>query len=323
MPGENSLDPRARLTREKYFSLRPKPLEQWLWTQGVSASAERVFWLHWEEGMKSGDWCSEVPVRRVATLCRVDVSSVTRAYQVLKTLGLIRRADPGRDPANPFQQATAVTEVRLPPALMAELARHPNRRSPAAPLEPKPSVTPAETSPHEAADSTPARNLPRPTRQSQQALWSRASQAEKGRYFAASRDGQTRITFDAGTQLTVEDQAQLFAQLEQMARPAPAPVRAPILSVTAVISTPTRALSPLELARARKQISAIVPCQELAETFRQVIWAVEEGALRKFERPLALNIALKKLREGAWTRPHKMPSNWMGHLARLEMCSAA
>ena len=43
-------DPRTVLVREKYFSLRPKPLERWLWQQGLSQAAERVFWLHWEEG---------------------------------------------------------------------------------------------------------------------------------------------------------------------------------------------------------------------------------------------------------------------------------
>src|SRR5580704_12860484 len=119
MPIENASDPRTRMLREKYFSLRPKPLERWLWQQGVPAAAERVFWLHWEEGMKSGDWCSQLSLRRVATLCCVDPSTVTRAYQMLRERGLINRQDPGRDPDNPFQQATAITEVRLPRALLA------------------------------------------------------------------------------------------------------------------------------------------------------------------------------------------------------------
>ena len=48
---ENNRDPRTRLIREKYFSIRPRPLERWLWSQGVPASAERVFWLHWQEGV--------------------------------------------------------------------------------------------------------------------------------------------------------------------------------------------------------------------------------------------------------------------------------
>ena len=111
-------DPRTVLVKDKYFSLRPKPLERWLWQQGVPQTAERVFWLHWEEGMKSGDWCSQLPIRRVASLCCIDPSTVTRAYQLLKTLGLIRREDPGRDEANPFRQATAITEVRVPGGLL-------------------------------------------------------------------------------------------------------------------------------------------------------------------------------------------------------------
>ena len=108
---EKSRDPRTRLMREKYFNIRPRPLEQWIWAQGVPASAERVFWMHWQEGLQRGDWCSELPLRRVAQECHLDVSTVTRAYQLLAKLGCIRRSDPGRNPANPFQQATAVTEV--------------------------------------------------------------------------------------------------------------------------------------------------------------------------------------------------------------------
>ena len=120
-------DPRTALVREKYFSLRPKPLERWLWQQGLPQAAERVFWVHWEEGMKAGDWCSQVPLKLVASMCCVDPSTVTRAYQVLKKLDLIRREDPGRDPGNPFQQATAITEVRIPRELLTELSRAPNR----------------------------------------------------------------------------------------------------------------------------------------------------------------------------------------------------
>src|SRR6185312_6968016 len=122
-------DPRNRLVREKYFCLRPRPLERWLWSKRIPASAERVFWLHWQEGMQRGDWCSEIPLSRVARECNLDVSTVTRAYQVLTRLECLRRTDQGRDPANPFQQATALTEVRVPRELLAELNRHPNRRA--------------------------------------------------------------------------------------------------------------------------------------------------------------------------------------------------
>ena len=129
-------DPRVRLVREKYFSVRPKPLERWLWSKNVPASAERVFWLHWQEGQLRGDWCSEIPLRRVAQECNLDVSTVTRAYQCLTRLGCIRRTDPGRDAANPFQQATAITEVRIPKELLQVLHQYPNRRSPTERNEP-------------------------------------------------------------------------------------------------------------------------------------------------------------------------------------------
>src|SRR5271155_6127758 len=110
----NERDVRTQLSQEKFFSLRPKPLERWIWERGIPQAAERVFWLHWEEGMRRGDWCSELALKAVARECCVDLSTVTRAYQVLKKLDLIRREDPGRDTRNPFQQAVAITEVRIP-----------------------------------------------------------------------------------------------------------------------------------------------------------------------------------------------------------------
>ena len=47
----------------------------------------------------------------------------------------------------------------------------------------------------------------------------------------------------------------------------------------------------------------------------------------RFELPLAVNIALKKIREGCWSRPNRMPPNWLrtqaGQAAGPETCSAA
>jgi len=318
-------DPRVVLVKDKYFSLRPKPLERWLWQQGVPQTAERVFWLHWEEGMKSGDWCSELPIKRVASLCCIDPSTVTRAYQLLKTLGLIRRQDPGRDAANPFQQATAVTEVRVPRELLLDLSRSPNRAThKTAKAEPKPTIV-AASEPKPEPSPVPVTGHC-PTRQETQALWGRVSTGEKSRFFQASRSGIRYIEFDADTRLSTEDRGRLLTQLEQMAYTRSATPAAP-KSVQAAVYARPRKLSVLELARTRKKISEVVPSQEISEVLRQVIWAVEEGALRRFELPLAVNIALKKIREGCWTRPNRMPPNWLRAQpwqgAVPETCSAA
>jgi len=315
---EESRDARVVLVRDKYFSLRPKPLERWLWRQGLPQAAERVFWLHWEEGQMAGDWCSQIPLKRVASLCCVDPSTVTRAYQVLKTLGLIRREDPGRDPANPFQQATAVTEVRVPRELLQEMSRSPNRR---ARVAPEPTVEASQPpAPRPMAPQPVVTALACPTREQAQALWSRASAAEKAQFFRASRSGVRRIDFDAATRLTPEDRGQILAQLDQMARARTTAPSAP-KSVQEPGYARPRKLSILELARTRRKISEAICTQESPEVLRQVIWAVEEGALRRFELPLALNIALKKIREGCWTRPNRMPPNWLH--AGTETCSAA
>jgi hypothetical protein len=157
-------------------------------------------------------------------------------------------------------------------------------------------------------------------------MWGRASAIERGRFFNASRNGSTAMEFDMDTMLTPEDRDHMLSQLEQMAHARNKPSEAP----KSVRSMPTpqsyakpRHLSPLELARTRKRVLETVPAAEAQEVLRQVIWAVEEGALRRFEMPLAVNIALKKIREGAWSRPNRMPPNWARIAVHPGTCSAA
>jgi len=284
----------------------------------------------------------------VALECCVDPSTVTRSYQLLKSLDLIRREDPGRDPKNPFCQATSITEVRLPRAFITELGRSPNRAqkdsSPptltvamsAPQIPPSPATIPAGPAP-QAADapiietSAPAKPpATRQRRQQTQALWARASDNERTRFFVASKDRRTHLEFDADTRLTPEDRGWILAQLAQLAvaKPSePAPSAATPKPRKSVYQGPRR-LSVLDLARTRKRILDCVPGATAAEILRQVIWAVEEGALRRFEVPLALNIAIKKIRDGAWSRPHRMPPQWMPRAetrerAVPEQCSAA
>lgn len=335
MPIDSPFDPRTALVRTKYFNQYPQPLERWLWRQGLPQAAERVFWLHWAEGKRNGDWCSEIPIKRVALECCVDASTVTRSYQVLKSRGLIKREDPGRDPGNPFCQATAITEVRLPREFLTELSRSPNRPiQAAAPTESvQAAARTAIVQPVAAAISTekppaiPAISGSPRSRQETQALWGRASTEERARFFTASRDRITCLEFDADTRLTPEDRGQILAQLAQLAAAKPAPAaQAP--NVGKPSYTGPRRLSVLDLARTRKRILDTVPGAVGPEMLRQVIWAVELGALRRFDLSLALNIALKKIREGAWSKPNRMPPNWMpgaraGERAVPEQCSAA
>jgi hypothetical protein len=345
---ESPFDPRDALVKTKYFSQYPQPLERWLWKQALPQAAERVFWLHWTEGRRNGDWCSTIPLKRVALECCVDPSTVTRSYQLLKSLGLLCREDPGRDPNNPFCQATAITEVRLPRAFITELGRSPNRLSkdpsPSTPavnrsgpqIPPAPATSPAESAPPAAASSViePHASLnlraTRPSRQQTQALWAKATDDERARYFIASRDRLTHMEFDPDTRLTPVDRGWILAQLAQLAiaKPSEPAPRAGTPKPPKPAYQGPRRLSVLDLARTRKRILDSVPGAAATEVLRQVIWAVEEGALRRFEVPLALNIAVKKIRDGAWSRPHRMPPQWMPRAetrerAAPEQCSAA
>jgi hypothetical protein len=325
---QSNHDPRARLVREKFFSLRPKPLERWLWSQGVPASAERVFWLHWQEGQQRGDWCSEVPLKRVARECCLDPSTVTRSYQLLTKLGCLRRTDPGRDPANPFNQATAVTEVRVPRELLVELERYPNRRT-GRPEKPPADVAaiPSEA-PRQAAFATPKPADPFAglrTRERLKALGQLTrvmSAAEESRYREALRTHQGHVDFDPDTRLTAEQRGRVLQFLTCVAVE---PARVAQCDSTPVLVTPKhRKLSLFELARLKRDIQSVTTSAAAPELMRQVAWSIEEGSLQRFSPLHALHIALKKIREGAWTRPNRMPPNWARDMAApLETCRRA
>jgi hypothetical protein len=325
MPDENTHDPRAVLKRDKYFSLRPRPLEQWLWRQGIAPSAERVFWLHWQEGMRNADWCSEIPIRRVAQQCCLDVSTVTRSYQLLIGLGLIRRADPGRDPANPFQQATAITEVLVPRELLIELDRHPNRPQ-LSPDRPQASMVAAKVEsappPLAGAEPTPARTDPFPGLSLKQRLRALAeltalmSAGERRQFDEAQRLHGSGMGFDEASRLGPEQRARALQWLEICALRPAAPAATPQTSATATAPSSPRQLTVFELARLRRELQAVVEPAALTERLREVVWSIEEGALRRFQSLHAMRIALKKIRDGLWSRPNRMPPNWARPLAR-------
>ena len=317
-------DPRTALAQDKYFTLRPQPLERWIWERGLAQAAERVFWVHWEEGMRAGNWCSQLSLRRVAQLCCVDPSTVTRAYQQLKAAGLILREDPGRDPANPFRQATALTEVRLPRELLGQLAQAPNRsrRSQTAGTTPSDITAPALATiaaeqPVARAAETP---LPAVSMRAAMRVIGKLSASEKAEYDQAWCEKRGTMAFDEHTTLNAAEQRVALLQLQAIAQPVKTATAAqPGTAKAAVTMTWPRRLTPLEAARLRKRVGQTLPGSEGPETFRQILWAVEEGALRRFEPAKAVNIALKKLREGAWTRPNRMPPQWrLAALAPIE-----
>lgn len=329
-------DPRVRLVREKYFSVRPKPLERWLWSKNVPASAERVFWLHWQEGQLRGDWCSEIPLRRVARECDLDVSTVTRAYQCLVRLGCIRRTDPGRDPANPFHQATAVTEVRIPAELLQMLNRYPNRKHPTEPQQatepgrahnPQPvehesEPTTAVPATAEAAACTPKPASPLATltgRDRAKALveiTALLSPTERDAYHAALRLHRSTMPFDSDTKVSAEKRAFLQEALATLAADATlAGVSRTSPASCSTAQPPQRKLSLFHIARLKRDIQSATSTAATPELVRQVVWSIEAGALRRFSPLHALHIALKKIREGSWTRPNRMPPNWARSLS--------
>ena len=322
-------DPRTALARQKFFSMRPRPLERWLWQQGVPASAERVFWYHWDLGNRNGTWCSQVPIRIVGRDCCLDPATVTRAYQVLKRLELVRRADPGRDPNNPFQQGTAVTEVRVPRSLLVGLEREPNRR-------PGQSGTARDIAPPDprenegrgaspVASPTPSASV---AREESREIFGRLSASERARFSEATRHRRAFLAFDEDTALHAIERAHVLATLESLARARPAGASA---DSSAARTSPSRSKGPrrlaaLEIVKLQKSLRTLGSAAGTAspgELMHEILYSVEEGALAKFPAPLAVNVALKKIREGSWTAPRRMPLRWAAQRAVPETCRMA
>ena len=320
---DETRDIRSRLVAENFFSMRPKPLERWVWQKGLPASAERVYWYHWDLGHRNGTWCSQVPIRIVGRDCCLDPATVTRAYQLLKSLDLIRREDPGRDPANPFQQATALTEVRVPRELLTTLGREPKRRSTASP-KPVLAAKPLAQGRAEPSQVTPAIRV---SREESKAIFARFSAGERTRFAEASRHRRAGMKFDADTRLSPADRAHVLDTLQSLAQARPVQT-VPDRRAAPASSTPKgprrlQALEVLRLQRSLRTLAAAAGAPAHQSQLREVMYAVEEGALTKFPVPLAINIALKKLREGTWSVPHRMPAGWGLQRAYPEQCSAA
>lgn len=312
-------DPRTYVARCGFFTQRPDVIEEYLWGLGLPTAAERVFWFHWREGMRAGDWCSSVPIKVVATRCRLDVSTVTRAYQVLKSHQLIQRESSGRDPNNPFQQATAVTEIRLPRELVTQLSRMPKRfvdRARGQTAE-KPEARPAPTRPA-------APDRPPPSRTLVTALI-RKLRGEDSRAFMGALDSRaSQMTFSAECSLTGAERSVLNEWLDHLARqPVEVPKREAPAPLPPAAQVGPRRLTMIELARLQAKVRDVVVGRDAPEVIRQVAWSMQYGALRRYPAAMALNIAAKKLREGCWTRPNRMPPNWTFLTAVPGMCGAA
>jgi hypothetical protein len=150
------------------------------------------------------------------------------------------------------------------------------------------------------------------------------SAAEQSRY----REAQGRVaqmSFDSDSRLSPEEQGRVLQLLSVLSRKV-VPTAVAIPASGASAAKGPRRLSMFELARLRREIQVTTSSASASELLRQVIWSIEEGPLQRFDALHALNIALKKIREGAWTRPHRMPPNWARAIsisADLETCRHA
>ena len=128
---------------------------------------------------------------------------------------------------------------------------------------------------------------------------------------------RTEMVFAADSQVSAEDQARLCQILTLMARPTPTTEHSDTTATPRRVGrlAPAkthrpRKLTTFELGRLSRDLQSAASIANAPELMRQVVWSIETGSLRRFDTRHALHIALKKIREGQWTRPHRMPPNW-------------
>lgn len=339
-------DVRHVLCDTKPTRTRPAPLDEYVYALDLPRAYERIFWIHWEEGYQNArTFLSALSLAEVARRARCDLSTVTRAYRRLSECGLIRRKNPGRNPANKFRQAIVITDALLPREAVSKLLNGPSvrRASPAPnsptysnpeisavsplqcpgqspnPVTPPSSPPPSQTTAEQGMDPLrdtgftvdQVRQWLRPPNSLKLGLAARArlSRSELERYQAFQQGHAAAMHWDAESALTSDQQALLTFTVLQgrlaTADPAKASVHRPV-SQTAKCPPTIRQLSTFMQADLRFKLTQILPLEEVQERFAEVIYSVERGVLAKHGVHFAINIALSKLRKGLWTRPKGM-----------------
>jgi hypothetical protein len=150
------------------------------------------------------------------------------------------------------------------------------------------------------------------------------SPTEQDRWNKAICGSARSLDFDPETRVPAQIQAEIQQYLA--AREAPKSVALAPPSPAAAAPPRPRRLSVFDIARLRHGLQKLGSVQDADELTRQVLWSIEAGSLRQFGVMHAVNIALKKIREGQWTRPNRMPPNWLRKLsdaAQPETCGGA
>jgi len=116
-----------QICQNKAFGLIPKAVEEYLYKLKLTQAQERVYRFHFNLGYMNKDFISRVSVEDVAAYIESTPSTVRRAYQKLKELGILQRF-PERNPNDSREQWHSATIVTLPRSIAKEILATPDRR---------------------------------------------------------------------------------------------------------------------------------------------------------------------------------------------------
>lgn len=326
-------DVRTRLIQQKHYrAALPQPLEDWLWSQDLSATAERVFRIHWGEGFrqvcKGGTYVTQLSETFIASRLNVSERTVQRAYSELKRLKLVVRIEPARG-SNPFQRPVTKTEVRIPRDILNQMLSSPDRRKGdlsdvlprASDFKEKISADPS------AQEVAEVNEAPVPDwKACRETLRSAMSEAEfnQNLLVTSAKAGPGTLRLFAPNRYVLDA---IRAKYLDLIRASLHSTHDPAIEVSICIGSaddvanqegisPARTaqaprISLLVARRVRERICEVAPQNETDRLLQEVLWSVKAGSFAK--EPIvakAINACLKLIQAGRWRRPKGMPSNW-------------
>ena len=326
-------DVRIRLIQQKpYRAALPQALEDRIWEQGVSGSAERVLRVHWGEGYKQvcrgGTFITQISEQYMARLIGASVPTVQRAYRELKDLGFIRRLAPPRGPDR-FKRPVTQTEVVIPPAWLKSLLASHDRYKAALSVVPPSCEPTADSPPPKAIPQEISRLacLPETWETCRKGLLQRLGSQQYTRYVAPLELGLAgdAVTLYAPNRFILDwVQSQLAADISRQLRAA---ADDETLGVSYIVGStremtspkltgvgevrPVSRLSSMVVLRLGERLAEVAPGSETSRLLQEVLWSVLHGSFAKEAvTAKAMNACIKLVREGRWRRPKRMPSGW-------------
>ncbi|CUB06852.1 hypothetical protein [Marinomonas fungiae] len=287
------MDIRSALSDNKHYVNIPLPLLYLLSRlDKMTENRMNIFLLYWQEGQVNGDWKSKQSISLVAQKLSISMATVKRANKYLVDLGLIEREEQGRCEHNSMRNEVSITEVLIPKEYEAELLAAPDRKK--VPLNTVKNVI----------SKKPTRETKIANERAVQNLEGSTLEVEERNACSESLIGEVEVseTYNGDDYDLLEPVYEPYTHEFNGSSTA--------AKICEAFNGHANEVSSYFVDKLCKEISKKVDSKSIEKISNQILWAITNGELAGFHPSYAKNIALKMLREGLWSEPVSMPTNW-------------